>query len=419
MLPNRHPAIRLSLLASLLGLLSACNNQAVERLFAADPKLQESPVTISSSPQDNQPSQTDNQLPADFPSDIPIYPEANLLNVNQGSDQGVETLWASTDSVNSVESFYQKAFQSNNWQLETPSSQDANNSLSARQGDLQVTVSISPQAETGDANRATTFAIQYQRATNGVETNADNSPQTQIASDSALDFSDLDQAPQQLQSYIEDLGTLGILTSNSAANKSNSAATDNKFNPSQNITRRDFARWLVAANNRFYANRPSQQIRLAAKDVQPAFSDVKPSDPDFAVIQSLADAGIIPSSLSGDSTSVLFRPDAPLTREDLIAWKAPLDNRQGLPSASIDAVKQAWGFQDVAKINPNALRAILADYQNGEQSNIRRAFGYTTLFQPKKPVTRADAAAALWYFGSQGEGLSAKDALQLNEQQSQ
>ncbi|MCA1995168.1 MAG: S-layer homology domain-containing protein, partial [Coleofasciculus sp. S288] len=55
----------------------------------------------------------------------------------------------------------------------------------------------------------------------------------------------------------------------------------------------------------------------------------------------------------------------------------------------------------------------------GEQSNIRRVFGYTTLFQPKKSVTRAEAASTLWYFGSQGEGLSAREALQLKNQPSQ
>ena len=59
------------------------------------------------------------------------------------------------------------------------------------------------------------------------------------------------------------------------------------------------------------------------------------------------------------------------------------------------------------------MRAVLADYQNGDLSNIRRAFGYTTLFQPKKSVSRAEAASVLWQFGSQGSNLNAKDALQV------
>jgi hypothetical protein len=158
---------------------------------------------------------------------------------------------------------------------------------------------------------------------------------------------------------------------------------------------------------------------LASANAQPAFSDVPKTDPDFSVIQGLAESGLFPSLLSGDSTQVLFRPDAPLTREQLLMSKVPLDTRQALPTASVSAVSQTWGFQDAAKIDPKALRAILADFQNGEQSNIRRVYGYTTLFQPKKPVTRAEAAAALWYFGTQGEGISATEALKLTQSQSQ
>jgi hypothetical protein len=183
-----------------------------------------------------------------------------------------------------------------------------------------------------------------------------------------------------------------------------------EFKPNQVITRREFARWLVAANNRLYATRPGNQIRLAVATDQPAFQDVPRSDADFAAIQGLATAGIIPSPLSGNSTTVTFRPNAPLTREDLILWKTPLDTRQALPNATLDAVQQTWGFQDTPRIDPKALRAVLADYQNSDLANIRRAFGYTTLFQPKKPVTRAEAAAVLWYFGTQGDGMSAKDA---------
>ena len=120
-------------------------------------------------------------------------------------------------------------------------------------------------------------------------------------------------------------------------------------------------------------------------------------------------AGLIPSALSGESTVVNFRPDAPLTRETLLQWKVPLDLRRSLPNATVEAVKEAWGFQDAAKIEPKALQAVLADHANGNQANIRRAFGFTTLFQPQKPVTRAEAAAALWHFGYQGDGLSADE----------
>jgi hypothetical protein len=228
----------------------------------------------------------------------------------------------------------------------------------------------------------------------------------------STEFSDLNKTPPELRQYIQDLAALGVLSTQSNAAQSDSF-TANQFEPNKTITRREYARWLIAANNAIYSTNPSKQIRLASESSSPAFQDVPKTDPDFPAIQGLAEAGLIPSPLSGDSTMVLFRPDAPLTREQLILWKVPLDTRQALPAANIETVKQTWGFQDVGKIDSKALRAVLADFQIGEQSNIRRVFGYTTLFQPQKPVTRAEAATALWYFGTQGEGISAQEVLKV------
>ncbi|GAB4160731.1 MAG: hypothetical protein Fur0046_39700 [Cyanobacteria bacterium J069] len=218
------------------------------------------------------------------------------------------------------------------------------------------------------------------------------------------------QAPADLQPYITDLAQLGILTLTPATTE---------LKPNQVITRREFARWLMSANNAIFADQPANKIRLASPSDTPSFQDVPKTDPDFAIIQGLASAGLVPSPLSGNSTVVTFRPDAPLTREDLLLWKTPLDTRRPLPNATLEAVQQTWGFQDAATIDPRAQRAVLADFQNADLSNIRRAFGYTTLFQPKKPVTRAEAAAALWFFGTQGDGLSAKAAGQSETGQSE
>ncbi len=445
MLPNQSSPVRLSLLACLLALLSACSDyKAIEGWFAADPKLKDNPEVIDS-PSVNPQNEVPAKLPDDFPREIPRYREAQLLNVEPEStaEQG-KARWTSPDPSNLIENFYQKEFQSNNWEIVKPLSPKADNpdgTLVARRDNLQVTVSIvSPSAASDNFGKSTEFAIEYQRdnsiAQSEIEqseieqseteeseteqseteqseteqSEIEQSKQPPIPSESKLLFSDLDLVPEQSRRYVEDLAALGILTSN----QNDSQIQGKKFEPNQIIKRRDYARWLVAANNRIYANQAGKQIRLVSKTAQPAFQDVGTTDPDFAVIQGLAEAGLIPSPLSGDSTAVLFRPEAPLTREDLIFWKVPLDIRQGLPSASLDAVKETWGFQDAAKIDPKALRSLYADFQNGEQANVRRVLGYTTLFQPKKPVTRAEAAAALWYFGYQGEGISAKEALQLN-----
>jgi S-layer homology domain len=176
------------------------------------------------------------------------------------------------------------------------------------------------------------------------------------------------------------------------------------------VSRRAYARWLLAAHNKIYQASPNQQLKLATADTPPSFTDVPANHPDFIAIQSLANAGIIPSTLSGSISSSTFQPDVPLTREELILWKVPLDSRQALPSASVAVVQKNWGFQDTAKISPAMLSSVLADYQNGDKSNIRRAFGYTTLFQPQKPVTLAETLSTIWYFGT-NDGRSAHDAI--------
>ena len=226
--------------------------------------------------------------------------------------------------------------------------------------------------------------------------------------------SPLARLPKQLQQYSQDLIELGVFSLKQSGSEDKSKSSLYLLEP---ISRGEYARWLLAANNKIYGNRPAQQIRPAIATDKPTFQDVLATNPDFPAIQGLTDAGIIPSPLSGDSTAVSFRPDAPLTREDMLLWKVPLDTRKTLPKASIEAIRETWGFQDSAKISPKALRAVLADFQNGDFANIRRSFGYTTLFQPKKSVTRAEAAAALWYFGVLNEGLSARDALELESQQ--
>ncbi|HSM84334.1 MAG TPA: S-layer homology domain-containing protein [Nodosilinea sp.] len=218
----------------------------------------------------------------------------------------------------------------------------------------------------------------------------------------------LDQVPEDLRPYVQNWLALGIVA---PAPRPGGSGSPPQFQPNQPITRGEFAHWLLTANNQFYQDMPAKRIRPATPSATPAFQDVPTTHPYFAAIQGLAEAGIIPSAKTGNATTVTFRPDAPLTRETLVLWKVPLDSRAALPAATAEAVTTTWGFQDTAKIEPLALRAVLADHQNGDFANIRRAFGYTTLFQPQKGVSQAEAAAALWRFGNQTEGISAEDVL--------
>lgn len=445
MLLCKRPVLFFSL-AVLLTSVTACANSPtaknLEQSLAADPRLKDNPAIWGQSTQGqlrSPESQPLVQLPADFPQDIPLYPNATLQEITpaNGTENQVSTRWLSADPSNFITSFYRSQFQANNWQIEQQPTDDVEGSFAARRNNLLVKVAIQPQSVTNAApnqpQTSTLLKIDYiPNSTTSISpspsvTNSD--PQfigpvppanwakppsvTPNTTTTSQEFGDLNKLTPQLRQHIQDLAALGVFSANYAQNKTNSPVASQEFAPGKIVTRREYARWLVAANNAMYANNPAKQIRLASESNSATFSDVSPQDADFPAIQGLAEAGLIPSALSGDATAVLFRPDAPLTREQLVLWKVPLDTRQSLPTANLEAVKETWGFQDVGKIDTKALRAVLADFQNGEQANIRRVFGYTTLFQPKKPVTRAEAAAALWYFGTQGEGISATEALKL------
>jgi hypothetical protein len=450
--------------------LSACANtpwgSQVEQALQTDPQLQENPLFGNAQPNGSE----------TLPTEIPIYPNAVQqaappeLTASAEPDLGTLTYWITPDGPALVQQFYQEQLQTNGWTLlesslgsdrpeteangtdnsaiaptpaPTPTSEGtpqaetptppANTAmvLVAQREELQARVSILPQ---GEAETETAFTIQYQpTGDSSAAAPADSSEEGFVVPGTTSDrprqssppqlnltgqqrFTDIDEAPEELRSCIQDLASLGVLTIRTDGNSANEAANRSEFGPNQTLTRRGYARWLYAANNRFYTNDASKRIRPGVSSAQPAFQDVPTSDPDFAAIQGLAEAGLIPSPLSGDTTAVNFRPDAPLTRETLVLWKVPLDTRQALPSATVEAVEQAWGFQDAAQIDPRALRAVLADHQNSDFANIRRAFGYTTLFQPDRPVTRAEAATVLCRFGNQSEGLSAQDVQQPNQE---
>jgi hypothetical protein len=210
------------------------------------------------------------------------------------------------------------------------------------------------------------------------------------------EFSDLDTAPPSLKNWIKDLNKLGTI----------SPKTGQQFKPNILVARREYARWLLETNNRLYKNQPSRQIRLAQPTDSASFTDIPNNHPDFGIIQGLANAGLIGGI--GDS----FRPNDPLLREELVQWKIPLDLRQPLPIATLESVSKSWGFKDSDRISENALNAIFADAQLRDLSNIRRSFGFTTLLQPQKPVTRAEAAASLWYFGTAVDGVSVSKVLE-------
>ncbi|NJO19880.1 MAG: S-layer homology domain-containing protein [Spirulinaceae cyanobacterium RM2_2_10] len=154
----------------------------------------------------------------------------------------------------------------------------------------------------------TVFALTYTRQKTAAPASTDPPPTT--AGSPTAAFSDLNSLDRRFARYIQDLAALGVFS-----------PLSQEFQPEQAVTRQEFARWLFTAHNQMYRDRPTKQIRPIAQASQPAFEDVQPGDPGFAEIQGLAEAGIIPSRLTGDTNALLFRPEAPLTRAQAIAWK--------------------------------------------------------------------------------------------------
>ncbi len=224
-----------------------------------------------------------------------------------------------------------------------------------------------------------------------------------------IGWQDLDKTPAQLRPYVDDMLALNLISPDAQMSDAN--------NLNAPISRREFAKWLLLTNNRFYKSRPTKQIRIDRPSSTPTFQDIPSSDPDFATLQSLADAGILPSTLSRDTKNEgkndRFKPSEALTREELLRWKMPLDSRSlQVDALPIDSLRKALPFQDLSKvIHPETLRLVALDLKNGDRSNLRRSLGYTTLLQPQRSVTRAEAAAVLWSIGAEGGMLTAKDVL--------
>jgi spore coat protein CotF len=460
------------LCSALLALLASCGKTAaLETLVSADPQLKnqlnyqaiknESEVNrtrvdhqifpsesnISQSPSDNssQEETTTKEsqvtLPADLPQVLPLYPQAELDKVQPGltTTEGL-MVWRSQDKPEQLISYYRKELEANDWQIIQPftlNEEKTQLQAIAVKDQLEIKIAIAKltnnsskltlayQPASQDVAEAKTDSVDQvastpdskedstvvdSKATTTKTQNNSLSTSTQSKNLTAKDFSDFDEIPEQLRKYVKDVADLGILTPYAA----NGNPGSNNFAPNEPISREEYARWLITTNNLYYSDSPGNKIHVPNQSELPAFKDINPKEPSFGAIQGLAEAGLIPSMLTDDSSKLLFQPNAPLKREDLIAWKVPLDLRKALPPASAQAIEDSWGFQDVASIDPAIFKALFGDFQNGDRSNIKRIFGYTTLFQPKKPVTRAEAAASLWYFGFQGDGITAPEASSLN-----
>ncbi len=201
-----------------------------------------------------------------------------------------------------------------------------------------------------------------------------------------IDIQDIEGETEILQ-----LTQLGVIT-----------ASSNRFNPDEPIRRDEFIAWLVKAYNAMH----DAPIRLSSASGA-VFSDVSPDNPYSIYIQSAYEAGFIFGFEDGS-----FRPNDPLTREQMISLKSQLDskgNSRRSPEQLRHGLQHTRGFHDVAEMDDRYLSYIAFDAGNAAGGrNFERVYGTTRLYRPKASVTRAEAAILLSKFR---KGNSIEDAL--------
>ncbi|XP_054809502.1 uncharacterized protein LOC129311306 isoform X2 [Prosopis cineraria] len=171
-------------------------------------------------------------------------------------------------------------------------------------------------------------------------------------------------------------------------------------------TRREFARWLVKLNSFLERNlkRRIAPVVTISGSLVTAFDDIRVEDPDFAAIQALAEAGVIPSKLSSNSwfnaggfegqENMKFFPDRFISRQDLVDWRAQFEYEFS-PEVLDQISTKKVSFMDVKEIGSHVSPALYVDMLAGDRSLLRKVFGQSKRFQPNKPSTKAQAAVAL------------------------
>lgn len=120
----KHPVIFLSLAVALTS-LTACANSPIaknlEQSLAADPRLKNNSVVFGKTQNQEPQAQATAkiQLPANFPKNIPIYPNSTLEEVKpaSNSETGTSTRWQSYDPSNFITSYYRSQLTTNKWQI--------------------------------------------------------------------------------------------------------------------------------------------------------------------------------------------------------------------------------------------------------------------------------------------------------------
>ena len=235
--------------------------------------------------------------------------------------------------------------------------------------------------------------------TSSVNSNGTSSAATK--SSSAIAFSDIADIPNK--EMIDDLSRLQVFEDLTATSSSDTKAL---FKPLQPVTRGEYVTWPYRAYNAIKT--PDIQLHLAPQAAQ-QFNDTPPSHPAYKFIQAIANAGYSIGYKDGT-----FRPDKPLTREEMMGIKVGLDVGKDIPPYR-SQMENVWKYSDGKSVDERFTGFIEQDYYVSGPfgSNTQRAFAKIGTFKPKPAVLRYEAAGTLWQqgqFGNNG-GITGADAL--------
>lgn len=205
-----------------------------------------------------------------------------------------------------------------------------------------------------------------------------SSKQNTIKQDSVTSQSNLiglENTPSPNKEMVLNLEKLGVFDN-----------LDWNFNLLEPITRGQFLALLYYANN---AIRDSDDhIRLAPSH-QTSFTDIDTSHPMYKYVRAFDNAGF-----SVGYPNKTFKPDQPITREETIGIKLPVD--EGTPNSNI-VDSNPWKFSDIDRVDPKFVPYLHRDYVTG-YPNIKRAFGKLKSFKPKQEVYGYEAAGMVSQF---------------------
>lgn len=213
---------------------------------------------------------------------------------------------------------------------------------------------------------------------------AENQEQKQ-KQEPSISYTDLNDCPNK--EMIDDLAKLNVFADGDSA--------DTKFNPYRPITRGQYVTWLYRAYN---AIQPAERRLRPSPQLAQQFSDVAADNPAYQYVQALANAGYSIGYKDGT-----FRPDKPLTREEMMGIKVALDCGKDLPPYR-SQMECVWKFSDGKQVDERFTGYVHQDYyiSGPKGNNIQRAFGKIGTFHPKQAVLRCEAAGSLWQEGQFG-----------------